>query len=123
MDTTPYKIIELENGHTLSILDVSRKIGADAFVVRVKAVIEYKIESELFSHPLPPGVSIEDIRNVLGETTLYEYEVERNFIMAHEKDAVFESLVGTFLKNLGQYVAKPNFPEKFVIKAYNDRIK
>ena len=41
--------------------------------------------------------------------------------MAPEKEEVFESLVDTYLNNLGQYVAKPSFPGKFILKAYKDK--
>ena len=63
----------------------------------------------------------EDIIAVLGDAATYEYRIERNFIMAKAKDEVFEALVKTFLDNLGQYVAKPNFPGKFVLKEYKDQ--
>ena len=47
----------------------------------------------------------------------------RNMIMAHEKDGVLENLTETYLENMGQYVAKSQFPAKLVLKEYHDRIK
>ena len=123
MEDTIYKTIELENGYTLNILDVSRQIGADAWLVKMRAVIEIDIDDSLFTRGLPDGVTLGGICSELGEKTEYVYEVERNFIMDHEKDALFESLMQTFLDNLGQYVAKPVFPEKFVLKAYEEKTK
>ncbi|MFH2060176.1 MAG: hypothetical protein ABIJ59_14900 [Pseudomonadota bacterium] len=123
MEPSLYKTIKLENGQTLSILDISRKISDDAFVVKMKALIDIKIEPEMLSNILPSGVSFEDIQTALGDNIAYEYEMERNFILNHEKDELFQELVDTFLKNLGQYVAKPNFPGKVVIKAYKDYVK
>jgi len=118
-----YKRIELENKHTLVIEDCSRKIGADAYVVIMKANMEIKIKKELFSCDTMSDYKYEDILAILGDIVTYEYKVERNFIMAKEKDEVFETLVKTFLENLGQYVANPQFPGKFVVKEYKDRIK
>ncbi len=123
MENMVYKKIELENNQTLVILDSSRKITEDAYVVIMKANIEIKIEKELFSEDLLSDFKFEDILATLGDKVIYEYKIERNFIMDKEKDRVFEGLVKTYLDNLGQYVAKPKFPGKFILKEYKDRIK
>lgn len=122
MEPTLYKTIELENGQILNIWDTSRAISSDAHLVRMKADIEIEIQPELFSQPLPENIRFEHIQKELGNTVTYAYEVERNFILNHEKEAMFQSLVDTFLSNLGQYVAKPVFPGKFVLKTYQDKI-
>ncbi|WP_413830161.1 hypothetical protein [Desulfobacula sp.] len=118
-----YKKIELKNNQTLIISDLSRKISADAYVVIMKAIIEIKIEKELFSNDLLSDFKFQDIIAELGDKMIYEFKTERNFIMDKEKDRVFKELFKTFLDNLGQYVAKPEFPGKFIIKEYKDRIK
>jgi len=118
-----YKKIELENKQTLVILDLSRKITPDAYVVIMKANIEIKIDKELFSDDSLSDLKFQDILAKLGDKAIYEYKIERNFIMDKEKDSVFEALVKTFLDNLGQYVAKPKFPGKFILKKYKDIIK
>ena len=123
MEPTLFKTIELENGQILSILDTSRKISEDAFVVKMKALINIKIEPELISNILPAGVSLEDVQAALDDNIAYEYEMERNFILNHEKDELFQDLVDTFLNNLGQYVGKPNFPGKVVLKAYKNYVE
>jgi len=118
-----YKKIELENNQTLIISDLSREISADGYVVIMKANIEINIEKELFFEAPLSDFKFEDILATLGDKVIYEYKIERNFIMSKEKDRVFETLVKTFLDNLGQYVAKPKFPGKFILKEYKDRIK
>ncbi|MCK5348364.1 MAG: hypothetical protein KAJ25_03190 [Desulfobacula sp.] len=123
MENMIYKKIELGNHQTLVISDMSRKISADAYVVIMKANIEIKIEKQLFLDDTIADFKFEDIRATLGDTAIYEYRVERNFIMAEEKDEVFEALVKTFLDNLGQYMTNPKFPGKFILKEYKDRIK
>jgi len=92
-------------------------------VVIMKANIEIKIEKELFSDDSLSDFKFQDILATLGDKAIYEYKIERNFIMDTEKDRVFDILVKTFLDNLGQYVAKPNFPGKFILKKYKDMIK
>lgn len=123
MENTIARKIELENNQTLVILDLSRKISEDAYVVIMKATIEIKIEKQLFFNDTLSDFKFEDIIAALGDTATYEYKIERNFIMAKAKDEVFETLVKTFLDNLGHYIAKPKFPGKFVLKEYKDKIK
>jgi hypothetical protein len=123
MENMIYKKIELENNQTLVISDLSRKISPDAHVVTMKASMEIKIQRQLFSKDLVSDFKFQDILAKLGEKVMYEYKIERNFIMNDQKEKVFETLVNTFMDNLGQYVAKPVFPGKFILKEYKDRIK
>jgi len=123
MENMIYKRIELENNQTLVISDMSRKISVDAYVVIMKVTMGIKIEKKLFSDNTISDFKFNDMIATLGDTSTYEYKIERNFIMADEKEKAFETLVKTFLDNLGQYVAKPTFPGKFVLKEYNDQIK
>jgi len=123
MENMIYKRIELENNQTLVISDMSRKISVDAYVVIMKVTMGIKIEKKLFSDNTISDFKFNDMIATLGDTATYEYKIERNFIMADEKEKVFEALVKTFLDNLGQYVAKPTFPWKFVLKEYKDQIK
>ncbi|MCG8640137.1 MAG: hypothetical protein MI862_10375 [Desulfobacterales bacterium] len=116
------KTIALENGFELKIMDVSRKISADAFAVKMKACVDIDVTPELFTRGLPPDLTFDRISRVLGKRITYAYEVERNFIMDHEKDGVFKSLVDTFLDNSGRYVGTPVFAEKFALKKYADKV-
>ena len=117
--------IKLDNGQTLVIEDLSRKIGADAYVVILKASMSIAVEPALFSPDLFSsdqlnGIQIDDIIAKLGQHVTYEYKVERNMIMDHEKDLVFEALLQAFLDNLKDYLEKPSFPGKLVLKQYRD---
>lgn len=117
------KTIDLENGQTLVISDLSRKISEDACVVVMKAKMEIKIGKELFCDTPLSDFKFQDILSILGDKLVYEYKIERNFIMDHEKDEVFDNIVETYIRNMGQYVAKPGFPGKFILKEYKNRIK
>ncbi len=113
--------IELENGQTLKMFDLSRKISADAYVVTMQATMEIKVEPGLFAQEPISGMTIDEIRDTLGEKVIYEYRLERNFILDHEKEDVLASLVDTFLKNMGRYIAHPRFAPKLVLKQFKDR--
>jgi archaellum biogenesis ATPase FlaH len=122
MEKKPYKKIKFENNHCLEIFDDSRKIGEDAYVVIMTAKMEIPVEKKMFTAETVTDQRFEEILETLGSPIVYTYKVERNMIMANEKDEVLESLVSTFLDNTGQYVAKPQFPEKLVLKEYRERI-
>lgn len=123
MERTSYRKLDFDNGYCLEVFDDSRKIGADAWVVIMTATMEIPVEASLFtSEPLSDS-KFNDILNTLGSPIEYRYRLERNMIMAHEKDAVLENLVNTFLENTGRYVANPKFPEKVALKAYRDRVE
>ncbi|THB73031.1 MAG: hypothetical protein D3926_24535 [Desulfobacteraceae bacterium] len=115
--------VELKNGHTLIIEDLSRQIGEDAFVVILRASISIDVTNAIFSPDSLKGLSIDDIIKTLGDTVEYEYRVERNMIMDHEKDQVFKDLKDTFIKNLHAYLEKDVFPERLVLKQYRDACK
>lgn len=116
------KEMVLDNQQTLIISDCSRKIGADAYVVVMKANMEIHIVPSLFDEEPVSDFKFEDILKTLGDKVIYEYRLERNFIMDHEKDEVFADLMKRYLDNMGQYVAKNAFPRKLVLKEYKDRL-
>jgi len=123
MEQRIIKTLELENGQRLEISDLSRKISEVGWVVVMKANMEIKIGKELFSDNPLSDFKFQNILGVLGDKVVYEYKIERNFIMDHDKDEVFKNIVETYIKNMGQYVAKSDFPGKFVLKEYKNRIK
>ncbi len=123
MEERIIKTIELENGQTLVISDLSRKISEVACVVVMKANMEIKIVKDLFCDNPLSDFKFQDILNVLGDKVVYEYKIERNFIMDPDKDEILDKIVETYIKNMGQYVSKPGFPGKFVLKEYKNRLK
>ena len=122
MDDKIIKTFEMDNGQVLVITDESRKIGADAYLVVMKACVDIKIDEALFADTPISEFQFSDIKAVLGDSATYEYKLERNFIHDHQKDDVLSALVDSFLSNMGQYIEKKVFPAKFVIKTYKDRL-
>lgn len=123
MNNIIFKTMELENGLTLEIRDESRKIGEDAYVVIMGARMEIQVQKDLFAAQAVSDTKFADILEILGDDILYEYKSERNMIMAKEKDAVFESQVDTFVKNMVPYISKSIFPEKMILKEYRERVE
>jgi hypothetical protein len=118
-----FKTMELENGLTLEIRDDSRKIGEDAYVVIMGARMGIQVQKDSFAKQAVSDKKFADILEILGADILYEYKSERNMVMAKEKDAVFESQVDTFVKNMVPYISKSIFPEKMILKEYRERVE
>ena len=114
------KEVELENNQTLVILDASRKISQDAYLVMLKARMDIAVEKNLFSENELKELFFEDILDKVGNVAVYEFVAERNFIMAKDKDELFEKLSHDFFETLGKYISKSNFPKKLILKQYKD---
>lgn len=122
MKETVVKEVELDNNQTLIISDASRKIADDAYLVRMNARINIPVEKNLFSGSELKELFFEDIVDKVGQVAVYEFAVERNFIMAKDKDKLFKKLEQDFFETLGKYISKPNFPKKLILKQYKDRV-
>lgn len=116
------KKVELDNNQTLVISDVSRMISKDAYVVIMKAKMEILVEKDLFSDKEQKELFFEDILDKVGKVAVYEYLTERNFIMAEDKDELFEKLVNDFFETLVKYISMPDFPKKLILKQYKDKV-
>lgn len=123
MESTIIKTIPLDNRLTLVLEDLSRKISQDASVVILKASITIDIHKDWFSPQQLEDIFWDDIIDKLGTCVEYEYKMERNMIMDHQKDQILESLTQAFLDNLGQYIGKQSFPGKLILKKYRDMFK
>jgi NhaP-type Na+/H+ and K+/H+ antiporter len=122
MEEKVVKEVKLENNQTLMISDVSRKISEDAYIVIMKAKMEIPIEKNLFSDKEQKNFFFEDIIDKIGKVAVYEYLAERNFIMADDKDALFERLVDDFFETLVKYISMSDFPKKLILKRYKDKV-
>jgi hypothetical protein len=114
------KEVKLDNNQTLIISDASRKISEDAYLVMMKASIDIAVKRDLFSEQELKELFFEDILDKVSDVAVYEFVAERNFIMAKDKDQLFDKLVDDFFGTLGKYISKPGFPAKLILKQYKD---
>ncbi len=112
--------IVLDNHQKLQILDKSRKISADAYLVAMEVRIDILIEKNLFSNRELESINFDEVSQKLGYYVRFEYKEKRNFIMAENKDRVLQELVDKFCENMIGYLSKDSFPYKFVLKKYRD---
>lgn len=112
--------IRLENGLTLEMFDHSRHVAGNRWLVSFGARVEVKVKPEYFVGDSKTGISIEDVRALLGEKAAYRYTKDRNFIAETEREAVLKDLKERFLDtNLG-YVSSPEFPRRLVHRKYKE---
>lgn len=119
MEAISVRTLDLENGHQLEILDASRKVAADTFLVAMIARLKVAVRESLVSG----GVDLEDMVAVLGKERTFEYRLEHNFVPEKERETMFAKMLDTFVGNTLPYLSKPGFPEKFLLKEYRDLVK
>lgn len=97
------KSVQLENGLTLTIEDISRRISDDAFVVKALVSIDFQLTEE---EAESVGLSLAELTEVLGsEGGRFEKLLERNFINEAKKEAVYEELTASYLKTNLAYLS------------------
>lgn len=101
----------LANGLELSIYDASRKIAGDRWYVALVARVVVPVQGT-------DVLSVDDAQRALGDTVVFEQRRERNFIGNNEKQAVFDNLYQTFTSGTGIYVARHDFPARFIKKRF-----
>ena len=112
--------IDLENDLVLTFYDGSKPVAGDRWLVSLTARVRVPVDDSLFDANDPSGVSVEKIREILGDSVVFEKEMTRNFIAEKEKDRILDGLMESFLSSTLSYIATPEFPEKFVMKKYSE---
>jgi hypothetical protein len=69
--------IMLENGLTLEMFDHSRHVAGDIWLVSFEARVEVKVKPEYFVGDSKTGISLEDVRALLGEKATYQYTKDK----------------------------------------------
>lgn len=106
------KSMELENGLVLTLWDTSRRISADAFVVKALFSIEFALtEGEAAACGLPLS---ELIRALGSKTGRFEKSLERHFINASQKEVVFAEMTDSYLRTNLPYLSHPDFAKGVV---------
>jgi hypothetical protein len=123
MEEKLIKIIDLENGLELKLLDASRKLAGDRWLVSLIARIEISTNDLLLKNDGAPSLNVDEVRKVLGEKLLFEQKREKFFIDEKEKDEVMKKIQDSFLSSSLSYLSYSDFPQKYVLKKFNEKIK
>jgi len=113
--------IDLENGEILEIINKSRMIAKDTWLIML--IFRIKIEINKIIIEKIKTLSENSIVDTLGGSVIYEAIHERNFIRENQKDHVLKNVRDSFLNTNMKYLSHPDFSYKYVIKKYNEKKK
>jgi len=123
MEEVLIKTIDLENGLELKLLDASRKLAGDRWLVSLIARIEIPTSDLSLKEDGSPSINVDEVRKALGEKLLFEQEREKIFIDEKEKNKVMKEMQDSFLSTSLSYLSHSDFPTKYILKKFNEKIK
>ena len=123
MEEVLINTIDLENGLKLKLFDRSRKLAGDRWLVSFIARIEIPIKDSLLKGDGSSLLNFDEAVKALGEKLLFEQKRERVYIDEKEKDEVMKKIQDSFLSTSISYLSRSDFPEKYILKKFNDKIK
>jgi hypothetical protein len=117
------KTLDLENGLQLNIYDASRMLVGDRWLVSLIVRMDVPVTETLKKDSRQPIIKINEIRDILGDSVLFEKKREKIFIDTAEKETAFKELCDMFLNSSLNYLSKDIFPKQYVLKTYEKEVK
>lgn len=117
------KTLDLENGLQLNIYDASRKLVGDRWLVSLIVRMDVPVTETLQKDSRQPIVNINEIKDILGDSVLFEKKREKIFIDTDEKETASKELCDMFLNSSLNYLSKDIFPKQYVLKTYAKEVK
>ncbi|MDY6854925.1 MAG: hypothetical protein SWO11_09525 [Thermodesulfobacteriota bacterium] len=122
MEERIIETFDLGNNTVLQLIDASRKLVGDRYLVTLVSRITISIKEDLLCDVSDyPG--IDDIVSELGDTLIYEKKEERIFVDEREKDSVLNGLLSQFKDNALKYYRHPSFIQQFILKKFREKQK
>ena len=117
------KTIDLENGLQLNVYDASRKLVGDRWLVSLVVRMDVPVTEVLKKNGRQPTESVDEIKDVLGDSVLFEKIREKIFVDTAAKETVFKELCDVFLNSSLNYLSKEIFPKQYILKTYKEEVK
>ena len=117
------KTLELKNGLRLKIYDASRTMAGDRWLISLIARMEIPVTKVLEKNDSHPKENANEIKDVLGESVIFEQKRDRIFVDIKEKDSVFKEMHDLFLGSSKDYLSRETFPKQFILKTYKEKMK
>ncbi len=114
---------KLPNGMTVSFRDVSKKMAADRWLVKLKCEAAIPLTESYFDR-----LSLDDpdflifLRERLGNNLSYVVTKERIFVDGKEKDKIYKEMLEDFLESTVSYIGSPLFPQK-LFESHFEKLK
>ena len=117
------KTLDLENGLQLNMYDASRKLVGDRWLVSLIIRMDVPVAEALKENSRESIENILEIKDVLGDSVLFEKKREKIFVDTHKKEIVLKKLCDTFLNSSLNYLSKEIFPKQYILKMYKEEMK
>ena len=117
------KTLDLENGLQLNVYDASRKLVGDRWLVSLIVRMDVPVTAALKKNSSESVENIDKIKDMLGDSVLFEKKREKIFVDTTEKETVFKELCDMFLNSSLNYLSKEIFPKQYILKTYKEEVK
>ena len=117
------KTIDLENGLQLNLYDGSRKLVGDRWLVSLIVRMDVPVTEVLKRNGRESMENLNEIKDMLGESVLFEKKREKIYVDNTEKETVFKELCDMFLNSSLYYLSKEIFPKQYILKTYKEEVK
>ena len=117
------KTLDLENGLQLNVYDTSRKLVGDRWLVSLIVRMDVPVTEALKKNSGESVENINEIKDMLGDSVLFEKKREKIFVDTAEKETVFKELCDMFLNSSLNYLSKEIFPKQYILKMYKEEMK
>ena len=117
------KTLDLENGLQLNVYDASRKLVGDRWLVSLIVRMDVPVTAALKKNSSESVENIDKIKDMLGDSVLFEKKREKIFVDTAEKETVFKELCDMFLNSSLNYLSKEIFPKQYILKTYKEEVK
>jgi hypothetical protein len=111
MEERIIKTVTMENGLKLELLDESRPIAGDRWLVQLNLRIVIPLTGELV-RSLPDG---EILHREYGLILEYTNEMKRHFVDGRDRERVLEGFVDIALKEKQPYLSHPDFAGRMAV--------
>ena len=108
--------IKLDNGLTLRIFDLSRRIAANTVKVEIFFQTIISLKESYFAN----AQDYNQVKNIMGDELAYEHRLERSFVPSENEDFVRSELIDTFKNNSLDYLASSSFSQKMALSMLRD---
>lgn len=122
MEETHIREIPLENNLRVNLYDASRQLVGDRWLVRLIIRMRIAVDDVWDAETAAP-LSKSAVKELTGDTVVFEQTKSRTFIDEAEKDDVFQALLDDFVRHSAPYLAHPEFGRRFVLKRCNEEKK
>ncbi len=112
--------IDLGNGLELCLLDHSRILAGDRWLVSIEARIDVPLNEVYLDGVKDAEHILSILKKEYGEKVDYSYIQEKHFVDQKEKDSIFQQFIKNIKDNLLNYLSHPKLAQKILLARYRE---